>query len=227
MRRSPLVAALLAAAALLTAADGHAAKVVLTTCGQTVVGRAELTADLDCSAYAGHALVLDGTLALNGFTLTGNATDPGYSAVDCTAKCRVRIKGPGKIVGGQSAVSGNLVKLSKEIEIRDASAWGVTGAQVRASTVWVHGNGAGLPVGPDGGGGISGGKITVQRSTIESNASFGVNANVRAVLNFASVTDNGLVDLRSYDKPTVAKTTCLTSARGNLAENWGVCFNDN
>lgn len=81
MRRSSLIAPLIASAALLAASDGHAARVTLTTCGQTVVGSAQLAADLDCSAYAGHALVLDGNLALNGFTLTGNATDPaGYTA---------------------------------------------------------------------------------------------------------------------------------------------------
>jgi hypothetical protein len=226
MPRSSLAAALLAAA-LLTASDGHAARVTLTTCGQTVVGSADLAGDLDCSTYPGHAVVLDGSLRLNGFTLTGNASDPaGYSAVDCTGKCRVRIKGPGTIVGGSTAVSGNQVRLSKEIVVRDAVEWGVAGAEVKASTVWIYDNGLGLTVGPEGGGGIAGGKVNVKRSTIESNGSYGVNANVRAVLNFVSLSDNPVADVRSYEKPTVAKTSCFTSARGNLGENWGVCFND-
>jgi hypothetical protein len=208
-------------------APSSAALVTLTSCGTVVVGRAQLTADLDCSAYPGHALVLDGNLSLNGFTLRGNSTDPaGYSAIDCTGKCRVRIKGPGTIVGGATAVSGEKVKLSKEITIRDAAEWGVVGAIVRASTVDVHANGAGLPVGPDGGGGIGGGKITVIRSHVDNNGSFGVNATIRAVLNHAHVLGNPVADLRSYEKPTAAKSTCLTSRRANLAETWNVCFGD-
>ncbi len=216
-----------AVAVLASAATPSAARVMLTSCGQVVVGSAELGGDLDCSGYAGHAVVLDGSLRLNGFTLTGNSTDPaGYSAVDCTAKCRVRIKGPGTIVGGTTAVSGTQVRLSKEIVVRDAVAWGVVGAQVKASTVYVHDNGLGLAVGPDGGGGISGGKITVQRSTVDDNGSFGVNASIRALLNFAHVASNGLADVRSYEAPKLAKTTCFTSARADVSEDWDVCVDD-
>lgn len=118
------------------------------------------------------------------------------------------------------------MRLSKEIVVRDAAEWGVTGAEVKASTVYVHDNGLGLAVGPEGGGGIAGGKVHVKRSTVDNNGIFGINANLRAVLNFVHASGNPVADPRSYDKPTVAKSTCLTSAKGNLAENWGVCFND-
>jgi hypothetical protein len=226
MRPSSLVVSLLACAVLVVASESQAARVTVTTCGQVVVGSADLAGDLDCSTYPGHALVLDGSLRLNGFTLMANATDPaGYSAVDCTGKCRVRIKGPGKIVGGSTAVSGNQVRLSKGIEVRDAAEWGVAGAEVKASSVYVHDNGLGLAVGPEGGGGIVGGKVNVKRATVDANGSFGINANVRAVLNFVLSSGNPIADIRSYEKPIVAKSTCAKSAKGNLAETWGVCLN--
>jgi hypothetical protein len=211
---------------LLLGGSAHA-KTAVTSCGMTITGNAELTADLDCSGFAGHAVVLDGSLALNGFTLTGNATDPaGYSAVDCSGKCRVKIKGPGTIVGGATAISGRDVVVTKEVVVRDAANWGVTGAKIRVKRSYVHHNGFALAVGPDGGGGVWGGKVFVFGSTIESNASFGVNANTKATLNDCAVTGNGPFDVRSYLKPTLHDTSCNHSARGSLAETWGVCFND-
>ena len=203
------------------------AKVGVTSCGMTIAGSAELTGDLDCSAYPGHALVLDGSLKLNGFTLTGNATDPaGFSVVDCTGKCRIKITGPGAIVGGSTAVSGGKVVVKKEVVVRDAGAWGVSGADVRIGLAYIHSNGGALAVGPTGGGGVNGGKINVSRSTIANNASYGVNANVRAILTNSNVNGNAVADIRSYEKPKTHDTSCLHSARANLAESWGVCFGD-
>ena len=57
---------------LLIAGLAHAAPEAVPTCGQVIQGRsAALTADLDCSSYAGDAVVLPrgGRLALNGFTV--------------------------------------------------------------------------------------------------------------------------------------------------------------
>jgi hypothetical protein len=204
-----------------------AGAIPLTTCGASVVGRAVLTGDLDCSTHPGHALVLDGKLELNGFTLTGNATDPaGYSAVDCLGKCRITVTGPGTIVGGSTAVSGGKVRLKHEITVRDAAEWGISGAEVRLSRCHVLDNGLALAVGPDGGGGIRGGKITVTQATIEDNASFGLDASIRAKLMRSSSIGNGLVDVRSFEKPTLVDAACVTSRRGNLKETWGVCFGD-
>lgn len=211
---------------LLLAGTAHG-KTPVTSCGMTISGNAELTADLDCSGFAGHAVVLDGSLALNGFTLTGNATDPaGYSVVDCTGKCHVKIKGPGTIVGGSTAVSGREVVVTKQVVVRDAANWGITGASVRVLHSHVHDNGFALAVGPDGGGGIWGAKVQTVRSTIENNATFGVNTNLRAKLNHSIANGNGLADIRSFLPPKTHDTTCLHSARSTLTETWGVCLGD-
>jgi hypothetical protein len=187
---------------LFLAATAHG-KTAVTSCGMTIDGNAELTADLDCSGFAGHAVILDGSLALNGFTLTGNATDPaGYSVVDCTDKCHVKIKGPGTIVGGATAVSGREVVVTKEVLVRDAANWGITGAKVRVTRSHVHDNGFALAVGLDGGGGVWGGKVVTVRSTIERNATYGVNANVRATFNCAT------------SAATASSTSVRTCSRG-------------
>jgi hypothetical protein len=217
---------LLSTLSLLPAAA--AAKTVeVTTCGQTVRGRAILVADLDCSSHPGHALVLDGKLEMHGFTLTGNTTDvSGPSTVDCTGKCRIRIVGPGTIVGGSTAVSGLTVSISHEVTIRDALEWGVTGAKVGLSECFVTTNGAALPVGPAGGGGISGGKVKARRSTISDNASYGVNANRRATLNRSTALGNAFADVRSFDKPLLTDATCQISRRANTIESWNVCLGE-
>lgn len=208
-------------------ARSSAAVVPVTACGMTIVGRAELVGDLDCSAYAGHALALDGTLELNGFTLTGNTGGGNlYDAVHCTGRCRVKVKGPGTIVGGSVGVSGIKVLVTGEVTVHDAGEWGVLGAILRVVRSHVHTNGVALGVGADGGGGVNGGTVSVVRSTIENNASYGVNATVRATLHLVDATDNGIVDVRSDGKPTAVKTTCKHSARESLAETWGICALD-
>jgi hypothetical protein len=81
-------------------AAGPAAAVDVTQCGQIVVGTGELTGDLDCSATADTAVYLQGTLLMNGFTITGNAVD---DAVKCeSGPCK--IAGPGTITGGFDGV---------------------------------------------------------------------------------------------------------------------------
>ncbi len=212
---------------VLLAPGGASAKTVVDSCGMVVAGTATLQGDLDCSAHPGHALVLDGRLELRGHTLTGNSTDPaGYSTIDCAGDCVISIRGPGTIVGGANGVSGGTVKVSREVTIRDAAEWGVSGARVRLRECHVLDNGFALPVGASGGGGIVGGKITVSHSRVEDNASFGMNASVRAVVNHASILQNGLVDIRSFERPRLRDANCMVSSRANLNENWGVCIND-
>ncbi len=208
-------------------ARSSAAIVPVTSCGLTVVGRAELTGDLDCSAYPGHALMIDGTLELNGFTLTGSASGSNlYDAVHCTGRCRVKVKGPGTIVGGFVGVSGIRVLVTGEVTIHDAAGFGVLGAIVRVVRSHVHTNGSGAGVGPDGGGGVDGDKVSVVQSTVEDNAAYGITALSRATLHLVSAIGNGFVDVRSGKKPTAVKTTCLRSARDDLAETWGICALD-
>jgi hypothetical protein len=222
MRRLPLLALL-----LLLPVPTSAAPITLTTCGMLVTGHAQLTGDLDCSSHPGHAVVLDGTLALNGHTLIGNTTDlADYSAVDCTGKCRVKVKGPGTIVGGYHAVRGANVNVTNEVIISNAGAWGISGATVKVLRSWVHDCGGALAVDADGGGGITAGMIIVTKSTVAANASFGVNATVRAALRHVDVSQNGVADVRSFEKPSLVDTTCFTSRRESLAETWNVCFGD-
>jgi len=226
MHAYPLAMLSLAAGLVLFSAPANAGPVLVTTCGTAVKGRAVLASDLDCSSHPGHALILDGRLDLGGFTLTGNSSSPDeHSAVDCHGKCQVTIKGPGTIVGGGSAVTGLKVKLD-DVVIRDAAGWGVTGAVVRVKRSQVTNCGASLAVGPAGAGGILGGKLSISDSRVDANGSCGVFAQTRAALLRSDVTGNGFVDLRSYGRPGVKNSTCGTSRRANLAENWGVCSAD-
>lgn len=205
----------------------QAASTTVTSCGQVVTGKAVLAGDLDCSAYPGHALVLDGTLVLNGFTLTGNPISPGdYDTVACTGTCRVTIKGPGTIVSGTNAVEGGKVIVTKEVTIRDAANWGVRGTSVRILHSAIQNCGHGIAVAIFGGGGVTGETITVSRSSLDGHGSYGVNATTRATLRHVHVLGNPIADIRSFEKPTVVKTTCLSSRRESLIETWGVCAAD-
>lgn len=225
MRRFPGRVLALAFALAATVPAESSARVLVTTCGQVVQGQGVLAGDLDCSTHPGHAVVLDGTLVLNGFAVIGNATDPaGYSAVDCTGKCRVKIKGPGHIIGGSTGVSGSKVVVTEEVTVLNAAEWGIRGARVTVKSAFVHDNGAGLGTGPDGGGGIGGGKITVTRSTIVGNAAYGVDANVVTRLTHADLTGHAVADVRSFEEPKLHDTICFVSRRASLAESWNVCF---
>jgi hypothetical protein len=145
------VAAFLYTAALaLTLAPRGVARaaetVVITTCGQTVTkAKAQLGADVDCSATGADALTLnDSKLDLAGFTITGSSTS-GVFTVRCGESCGVR--GPGTIAGGGSAVGSN--ELSKvrlrELTVRDALGNGVVGSliSVRGATITNNGRNTG------------------------------------------------------------------------------------
>lgn len=76
------------------------------SCGDTLMADTTLTANLDCSAYAGDALYMGKNrivLNLNGHTITGWTGDDSYSGVDTNEYNHVKIKN-GTINGFDSAV---------------------------------------------------------------------------------------------------------------------------
>ena len=106
-RTTSLVWLVAAAIVATTAAPGIAEdSAPLTTCEATVHGRNRLIADLDCSAAAGPAVILENgaSLDLGGFTLTA-----GPIGVRCLVG-RCKITGPGTIrrvaLGNQSSHHG-------------------------------------------------------------------------------------------------------------------------
>lgn len=69
----------------------------VTTCGQVVTGSAYLTGDLDCSAVAGDAVIINGgNLDLAGFTLTAGGV--GDDAIGCPGPCKVFSSLPGATI---------------------------------------------------------------------------------------------------------------------------------
>ena len=111
-----------------TTADAQMTQV--TTCGQIVSGDAELAADLDCTGFTDdEALTIEGTLHLNGHTLTGG---PSY-AVHCPQGA-CTIVGPGTIRGGFHAVRALTCTL-RDVFIADTTnsgIWCATGRIVRS-----------------------------------------------------------------------------------------------
>jgi hypothetical protein len=94
MRRRVFVGISLLAFAAVLPVRAAWSKTPITECGQFFHGKGILVADLDCSGYDGHAVLMSsGKLDLAGFTITQGH---GY-AVGCSGNCR--IVGPGKLVG--------------------------------------------------------------------------------------------------------------------------------
>jgi hypothetical protein len=81
LARRVIVAALLVVGAV----PAYAAVTEITTCGQTVSGRAVLAQDIDCTGLNAPAITLDGgRLDLAGFTVTG-----GTRGVNCPRGCQI------------------------------------------------------------------------------------------------------------------------------------------
>jgi hypothetical protein len=140
MPRTSLIAAL-----TLVAGSAFAAPVPVTACGQVVTSRsAELTSDLDCSAFAGHAITManGGRLELNGFTLTGDAGNV-YDAVLCQGSCVVAA---GIISGGDTGA--HLVATTGRVRIDGATITNtdaaVVGRRVIVSNSMLTNNGVGV-----------------------------------------------------------------------------------
>jgi hypothetical protein len=121
----------------------------VTACGQAIDGPAELAADLDCSAYAGDAVVLhNGPLYLRGHTLIGAfEPDYAYAGVECERPNRppleplagrCKVIGPGEIREASAGVRGAYVSVRKAI-IAD-NVLGIVGNKLRVKDVELTGN---------------------------------------------------------------------------------------
>jgi hypothetical protein len=214
--------------------EAVAEPLLITTCGQTVTGRAELAADLDCSTFPGDAVSIErGSLLLNGFTLTGSLLPGAYAAVACHRGCRVI--GPGTITGGQTGgVVGDLLGPTVFVYVRDVTITGCTGTAaaaelLRARGVTATNNGAGL---------YGGATLRVRDSFVMDNLGIGAFTQGRVRIADSTVTGNAydpagcLVpgvcpDVASYRPPRVVRTVCGLSASISAPyAPWGVCQND-
>src|SRR5262245_2006779 len=219
----------------LVATGSLAALVPVTACGQSVAGRGVLVADLDCSAFAAPAIVLEknATLYLQGFTLL--AADGGVSC----AGLRCNIVGPGTIrrpaVDPMQPWKG--ISAVKDAKIRDVilENWSVGvstlgKADVRGSVI------------RDGRDGLHAWRVKVRESTFSGNQRWGL-------LAFEGVTPNGAVlfyvpavrastfvgngiDIVAHKRPKLLETTCTTSwvavypsppPAVTSEDAWGVC----
>jgi hypothetical protein len=214
-------------------------KTPVTECGQFFHGKGILVADLDCSGYDGHAVLMSkGKLDLAGFTITQGH---GY-AVGCSGSCR--ISGPGKLVGnpiGYEVVRAESVSL-RNVTITggnggvDATNNGQTGrAVVRDSTI--TGSQFGI---------VADRLVKVIRSTITDNLRDGVSsgnfscAPGKVVAIDSTITDNGTdplcgvtytcADVASCKRePIIRRTVCDTSYKldsGVPGNTLGVCTLD-
>lgn len=180
----------------------------VTACGQQVQGTGQLVADLDCTGSGDEAVKLDGTLLLNGFTLTG---DPSFDVVRCVAGgCRVI--GPGTVTGGAdgvrsdrgarveggATVSGNAgdgVRTEKTAKITGATISGNGGDGVRSKGSAVL---KGAIVHSNGGSGVrTDGTANVQEiSDVSFNAEDGIHSQKSAKLTLSSAQANGFDGVR-------------------------------
>jgi len=165
----------------------------VTRCGETVQGNYKLDADLDCSEYGYDYLgflIVNGTLHLNGHTITGKrTTDPDNKTpvIKCVYDCT--IIGPGVIRQGYIGVDAWEDMTLENVELREnTTAAAITLRSLTATDVTVTGNGSGLR-------GIF---VDVVHSTISGNVSRGVACNNgisggKAQCNVvdSTVTDNG------------------------------------
>ena len=179
----------------------------VTTCGLQVQGDAELAGDLDCSAYSGDALKLDGTLHLNGFTMRGNVSYSS-SVVSCPTDCT--IIGPGIVREGYHGVVAAGEVVLQDVTLDSNAHVGASGDQVSASGVTVTANGDSGLAGSvldvrdsSFSGNVTaircyvdvfphprGGFCTVRDSIISNNTGAGVVAGTRLTIKGTSVTGN-------------------------------------
>lgn len=193
------------------------AATAVTQCGQVITGSAELTADLDCSAFGDDALVvLGGPLRLRGHTLTGPVGQDN-DAVLCEQSegapelGRCRIIGPGAIVGGYAGVRGNIVGV-KDVDLADQEAVGVLAGRLKMIDSTVTGAGR---AGFESRGGIT--KHRILRSTLSGNAVGAayvscIGCGHKAGIKFkgSTVTDNTGSGVLSYAVNTIVKSSTVT-----------------
>ena len=239
---------LVLAISIFIAAQPARAATPVTTCGMTVSGAGELICDLDCSTYAGTALTLNGTLKLNGHTLTGTDASADSITVDCRGKTACIIRGPGAIVGGGVGIVGTYLKMT-DVHVSGAGT-GVNAARARLRSCTVAGNGQMVPAN-DGPGSLQGGgiaigyRLTMKDSTVTGNGFYGVlhhgqlessvdikrstitgNGNVSTYCSDHLVSCGDIVTRFELRRVKTRATTCGTSRVGNDGTTLGLCSGD-
>jgi hypothetical protein len=220
------------------------APIPVSACGTVVIGRGELVADLDCSAYPGSAVVLVGRsrLLLNGFSISANTSMQGQdvAAIQCvwSSPGRVescKIRGPGTLTGGTIGIDGGLKPSVSDVIVAGAGTVGVLGGKLVMRRSVIQGNGA-LAVQYDGGG-VRAASVSLRDCDVSGNARNGVWSNGgRLRLVRSSVTGNGVdagcesepnlcADLVSYETPRLMESICGTSTHVNHT-SFGVCADD-
>ncbi|HEY2388008.1 MAG TPA: hypothetical protein VGK30_13680 [Candidatus Binatia bacterium] len=202
--------------------------VAVTGCGQEYAGTGYLTADLDCSAVDGPAVVITGkgSLDLQGFTVAGNA-----NAITCLQSCS--IMGPGQV----SAANGSGINAAGALDVTHVDVVGSSGDgivgyhAVRVLDSMIAGNGSA---------GVRSQRVVIRGSMITANGSFGALSgdNRRVVLRDSQVIGNGLsddcaqgaacADVASGRKPRLRHSTCDTSwnSRSPDGADWSICLED-
>ncbi|HEY2385494.1 MAG TPA: hypothetical protein VGK30_00915 [Candidatus Binatia bacterium] len=138
-------------------------KTPVTECGQFFHGKGVLVADLDCSGYDGHAVLMSsGKLDLAGFTITQGH---GY-AVGCSGNCRVI--GPGKLIGNPIGFE---VVRAESVSVRNVTITGGNGGVNATNNAKT-------------------GRAAVRDSTI-TGSQFGIVADRLVKVIRSTVTDNG------------------------------------
>ncbi len=238
MRHHPWFALSIGLALVLT--DGPrtsaiaAGPVPVTTCGQSVAKKGILTADLDCSAHDGAAIVLmkSAKLDLGGFTLT--AKDIG---VRCSGG-RCLVTGPGTI--RRPAFTplddpGTGIYALSHVRVRDTVLQNWNEAVFSLDSA--HASGCTIE---NGGYGIVGGPVKVLDSTFANHSNGGVRAYAgtqdgihykfySCKVRGSTFSNNG-VDIESYRRPVVKESSCTTSDQLTIpdaphggGDEWDVC----
>ena len=207
----------------------------VTTCGQTVDGEGVLTADLDCSATTGPAVILQpgSRLELSGFTLLGNEI-----GVHCeVGKCI--IEGPGTIrraavpADQQKGVEGfykatvlNVVLDNWPVAVYVLGPTSVRGCTIENSGIGVLGERTRVTDSSfsNDGIGVYGSEAT------PSGVHFGIKYIFWSVRILRSTFTGNTIDIASYRRPIVNDSTCTTSDARHMPDDgfsggdeWNVC----
>jgi hypothetical protein len=146
---------------LILTASAHAAGPI-TTCGQEVSGGGTLTGDLDCTGTDDDALLVHGgTIALNGFTITGGR------GIFCDGPCKVI--GPGTVTGSTGfGINGfgSSLKVTS-VTLTNNAYDGIQCFSCKVDQTSIVGNGGGIRVG---------GKLSARDVTISGSAYLAIDA---------------------------------------------------
>jgi len=194
-------------------------------CGLTFSRGGELTSDVVCSQPVTWAVILNGMLRLNGFTIDANQS---WVAVFCSGfgTSRCGLIGPGTVKGGAGyGVAGSKVRLFDGVVVTENGRGVAAGAvaKVRGSSVTGNfisgvegGTGAGTAPPPAGGarivlvdsdvsansgqGVLARNRLTVKRTSVENNAGAGLECLGKAKVKDSSITGNGTDGVLGKDR---------------------------